>query len=65
MAKNDPCKLDGVVVMQEIFIVLEEFIEAIQMKKAHWYRVFDHDGNDVNCNLIKATFPCLSSLMLI
>jgi hypothetical protein len=63
MAKNYSCKLDGVVVMKEIFSVLVEFFEAIQMKKAHWYRVFDPDGNDVNCNLIKATFPCLSLLM--
>jgi hypothetical protein len=44
--------------------VLAEFFISIMMVQAHWYRVFNLEENEADCQLIKSTFPSITTLMM-
>jgi hypothetical protein len=50
--------------MESIFNALAEFFGSVSDKKAHWYRVFNPTEDEVDCTVMKATFPSLATLML-
>lgn len=44
---------------------LAEFLRVIGKHRAHWYRVFDPSDDEVNKDIIRATFPSFATLMLL
>ena len=44
--------------------VLAEFFTSIMTEQAHWYRVFDPEENEADCQLIKSTFPSIATMMM-
>ncbi len=50
--------------MKGMFRALADFFMALKEKKAHWYRVYDPDDEEISSTIIKATFPSLATLML-
>jgi hypothetical protein len=50
--------------MESIFNVLAEFFRSVNDKKSHWYRVFNPADDEMDCTVMKSTFPSLTALML-
>jgi hypothetical protein len=50
--------------MDSMFSAPVEVFEAIGSQKTQLHRVFELGIEESSCSLIKSTFPCLSSLMM-
>ncbi len=46
--------------MESVLSVLVEFFRAVKDKNAHCYRVFKPTDVEMDCTLIKSTFPSLA-----
>ena len=57
-------KLDALFIMEALVKSLAEFFTSITTVQAHWYRVFDPEDTEADCQLIKTAFPSIVTLMM-